>query len=77
MEKNMKAYLLDRRAESHVYLVFGEDCVSAAKVLAEKIGGSYEDFSVGGSWDVDPNEPIDISKLWPYFTAWPGRHASD
>ena len=71
----MKAYLLDKQG-SQVYLVFGEDCVSAAKVLAEKLG-CKEDFSVGGSWDVDPNEPINISKLWPYFTAWPGRHAKD
>ena len=73
----MKAYLLDIRGESQVYLAFGEDCVSAAKVLAEKLGCNYEDFSVGGSWDVDPNEPINISKLWPYFTATPGRHAKN
>jgi hypothetical protein len=71
----MKAYLLDIRGESQVYLVFGEDAVSAGKVLAEKLGCNYEDFSVGGSWDVDPNEPINISKLWPYFTNNPGRHA--
>lgn len=70
----MKAYLMDRQG-GQVYLVFGNDCVSAAKSLAAKIGGDYENFSVGGWWDVDPEEPINISKLWPYFTAWPGRHA--
>lgn len=66
----MKAYLLDKRGES-IYLVFGEDCVSAAKVLAEKLGCDYEDFSVGGSFDVDPNEPINVGKWWPYFTCNP------
>ncbi len=69
----MNAYLLDKPG-SQVYLVFAEDAVKAGNTLAAKLNCKCEDFSVGGWWEVDPDEPINLSRLWPYFTASPGRH---
>lgn len=73
----MKAYLLevnDGRETGRIYMVIGTECVEAAKVLAERVGCNWERIGVGGSWDVDPLEPICVSGLWPYFTANPGSH---
>lgn len=65
----MHAYLID--TQKNVYLVFGEDCETAAKLLAAKIGGDYEQFAISGEWDVSADEFIDISSFWPYFTSTP------
>lgn len=66
----MRAYLL-YQPKGKLYMAFGEDCMSAAESLGKQIGVDPNEFSVGGSWDVDPEKPIEISKLWPYFTCWP------
>lgn len=64
----MNAYLLSREG-SKLYLSFGENATEAATSLIKKIGGNnVDEFSVGGSWEVNPNEPIDVSSFWPYFT---------
>lgn len=80
----MRAYLLDDSHPVHnpngkLWMAFGEDAVDAANHLIQKIGGSTDvnRFSVGGSWEVDPTAPINISSLWPYFTNYPNRHARD
>ena len=70
----MNAYLLND-PNGKLWLAFGEDCVQAAEHLVKQIGGNYERFSVGGSWEVNPDKPIDMSQLWPYFTNQPGRHS--
>lgn len=72
----MKAWVM-HKAGGKLYLVFGEDCVEAAKVLADKLGCNYEDFSVGKKWEVDPKEPLCLSSLWPHFTACPGQHSQN
>lgn len=69
---NVKAYLLDN--DSQVYLVFAEDAEEAGNTLAELTGCNVEEISVGGMYDIDPERPISISALWPYFTNTPGRH---
>lgn len=71
----MRAYILDNYKDN-VYLVF-EDLGLGAKNLAEKLGCDTEDFSVGGSFEVNVNEPINISKLWPYFTNNPSKRHLD
>mgnify|MGYP006274689915 CR=1 FL=1 len=66
----MKAYLL-HAADTKLYLCFGENAVSAGEVLAKKLNISIDEFSVSGSWVVDPEKPIVISDFWPYFTCSP------
>lgn len=79
----MKAFLMDYGGDksgqgaSRVYIVFGEDAVAAGDILGEKLNIDPEKISVGGSWEVNPNEPIDVSSFWPYFTSQPStRHIS-
>lgn len=71
----MKAYLLERQ-DSHLYMVFGDDCVKAGEILIDKIGGSVDDLMVVGSYEVDLSKPIDLSEMWPHFTCHPYHHAN-
>jgi len=71
----MNAYLLN--SKHGLYLVFGEDAEKAGNVLAEKLQCSSEEFGVGGSWPVDPAQPINVSKWWPYFTATPSKEHTE
>lgn len=68
----MRAFFLYRAGVSF-HLAFGPDCVAAAKALVAKLGCDYEDFSVCGSHEVDPQSPIDLGKLWPHFTNNPSE----
>lgn len=64
----MNAYLM---SSSHgLYLVFGEDALSAGEVLARLLSCDVDDFSVGGSWVIDPEKPLNVGSWWPYFTAY-------
>lgn len=70
----MKAYLLN--TPKHVYLSFGDDCLKAAEKVVKMSGCRMEDISVGGTYEMsDDPEPIDVSRWWPNFTPYPGRHA--
>lgn len=68
----MKCFLLDDTASGgKLYLAFGTDCLEAAKSLAESVGGSWERFSVSGSWDATGGTHIVVSEWWPHFTSNP------
>jgi hypothetical protein len=71
---DVKAYLMT--TPKHTYLAFGEDCMKAAEKVVRVSGCRMEDISVGSQYQMteDP-EPIDVSKWWPIFTPYPGRHA--
>lgn len=62
----MFAYLMSY--ERGLWLCFGEDPVQAAKTLPLP-DGEWEYVSVSGKWPVD--QPIDLNRLWPYFSRWP------
>lgn len=72
----MKAYLLhDNSPGGRLHLAFGADPVAAAEALIAVIGGDPDvnRFSVGGTYNVSPDSPIDVSRWWPYFTTDPDR----
>lgn len=73
----MRVYLLSDR--SGLYMAFGEDCVSAAKSLAARLGddANTERFSVSGSWAAESGTCINAGKFWPYFTADPPQRYCD
>lgn len=72
---SVRAYLLDHPPAGKLYLAFGENCITAAKALAARVRCDPDEFSVSGSWEVDPDKPIVVSSFWPHFTANPSdRH---
>ena len=76
----MKAYLLQDCENYKLYLGFGEDASEAATRLCVSIGidpAAALKFSVGGSYEFGPNNPIDVTKWWPYFScdSWEERRS--
>lgn len=65
-----KAYIM---CTSHgLWMAFGTDPVEAAKTLPLTV--NQDDVSVSGSYSLD--KPIDLYKLWPYFTNMPSHTES-
>jgi hypothetical protein len=62
----MRAFVLHTTA-GDLYLAFGEDAVQAAATLPDSV--PPESVGVGGSYHLD--KPIDLRRLWPYFTCNP------
>ena len=71
----MKAYILnDNKDGGLLWLAFGEDPVDAAQGLVDQLNDGNTDierFSVCGSAPVTKQTPINLGKLWPFFTATP------
>lgn len=66
----MNIYLL-YNPDRGLHLVIGNNCVEAGEALSRKVGGSVDDWSVGGSWEVEEGAVIDAGRFWPYFTLNP------
>jgi len=53
--------------DERMYLGFGASCTDAADHLGAKIGVNSDDFSVGGSWPIMQDQPLEFLKEWPHF----------
>lgn len=68
----MGCYLLS--GDRGLYLVFGQNAVSAASTLNTALGqpdADTEVWSVSGSWDAVPGTVLNVGRWWPMFTADP------
>jgi hypothetical protein len=65
----MKAYLLQYKDE--LQIAFGENCELACQCIVQKYRCDINDISVSGSYEIDPEKPIDLNLLWPYFSVNP------
>jgi hypothetical protein len=65
-----RAFLLSTGAG--MWMCFGRNAVEAATMLPSGI--SEREISVSGMWSLD--RPIDLYKLWPYYTANPSHTES-
>jgi hypothetical protein len=66
----MRAFTL--HTSDGLWMAFGDDALTAANTLPKMVvENHWTEIGVGGVHDL--NTPIDLYKLWPYFTNNPSR----